>query len=67
MSGRSRWDTARWDRDMWDVSYLGKFDEVLAAMEKVNVGEYLFTPGHVMPGMDNFKSRARDIIKSLEK
>ena len=43
------------------------FADVLAKMEQVSIGEYMFTPGHVVPGMDNFKSKARDIIRNLER
>jgi len=61
------WDNAVWDLSDWNWSWRKEFFDVLAQLEKVNVGEYLFTPGHVVPGMGNFVSKVRDIIRSLEK
>jgi hypothetical protein len=63
----ANWDSARWDDIFWDFCFLGKFREILRNMEKVNIGEYLFTPGTCVPGMDNFKSVARDVLEKLEK
>jgi hypothetical protein len=56
-----------WKKPIWySLTRSVEFDEVIAAMEKVNVGEYVFAPDVGVPGLDNFKSQARDIIKSLE-
>lgn len=46
---------------------LGKLEEVIHELEKVNVGEYLFEPNVCVPGIDNFKSKVRDLIARMEK
>ena len=61
------WDNGVWDLSYWDFSWVTQFFDVLNQMEKVNIGEYLFPDGMVPPGMDNFKSKARDVIRNLEK
>jgi len=49
------------------LARLGKFDEVIAALEKVKVGDYCFAAGCVEPGVDNANTSLRRILAQLEK
>ena len=63
------WYSARsWKKPIWcGTTRSVMFDDGTAQLEKANIGEYLFTPGTCVSGMDNFKSVARDVIRKLEK
>lgn len=57
-----------WKKPVWyTLTYSTLFDDNIANLEKVNVGEYVFETGVCVPGLDNFKSKARDVIRNLEK
>jgi len=43
------------------------FDEVIAALEKVKVGDYFFEAGVIEPGFDNTNGPLDRILSTLEK
>ena len=49
------------------VAWSTRFEEVLAAMEKVNIGSYCFAAGCVEFGVDTADVPLRSILRNLEK
>ena len=62
------YSTKTWKRNYWKtLTFNIMMDEVLAQLEKKNVGNYVWEPGVAQPGMDNADTPLRRILTNLEK
>ena len=64
-------DPAIFDADIFDVgtsleapSY-GILRRLLADMEKISIGEYVFEPDVVEPGIDNYNCHTRRVLAKM--
>lgn len=64
---QATWGNGVWEESFWNFVWMDTFRDVITRLEKVNVGEYLFEPGVCVPGLDNFKSKFKDVLEKLEK
>jgi hypothetical protein len=64
---QATWGNAVWGESLWGFIWSDNFFEVLAAMEKVNVSENPWPVDMWVPGMWEQNSKAREVIRNLEK
>ena len=64
---QATWGNAVWGESLWGLVWSDALFDVLAQLEKMNMGDWFFEPDVVDPGFDNTNGPLDKILSNLEK